>query len=92
MQHYLPSAYGPIDRGQILSRQGLRDDMRSPGRLLLIVPGMDIDWTLIPDRRDVRRWYAVDIDGKRHAHAAWPSILRDLAHGQPQALGRRHWG
>ena len=91
MQHYLPSAYGPIDRGQILSRQGIRDDMRSPGRLLLIVPGVDIDWTLAPDRRDVRRWWAVDLAGNRHAHAAWPTILRDLAHGHPQALGRRHW-
>ena len=92
MQHYLPAGYAPIDRSQIPSRSNLRDDMRAPGRLLLIVPGVDIDWTLIPDRRDVRRWWAVDLDGTRHAHAAWPSILRDLAHGQPQALGRRHWG
>ena len=70
MQHYLPSAYGPIDRGQILSRQGIRDDMRSPGRLLLIVPGVDVDWTLIPDRGDVRRWLAVDLDGAHLAQRA----------------------
>jgi hypothetical protein len=91
MQHYLPSGYGPIDRSQILARSDARDDMRPPGRLLLIVPGVNIDWTLIPDRRDVRRWYAVDLDGTRHAHAAWPTIMRMVAHGQPQALGRRHW-
>ena len=70
MQHYLPSAYGPIDRGQILSRHGIRDDMRAPGRLLLVVPGVDIDWTLVPDRRDVRRWLAVDLDGAHLAQRA----------------------
>ena len=40
MQHYLPSGYAPIDRSQLYSRQGPRDDMRAPGRLLLIVPGV----------------------------------------------------
>lgn len=89
---YLPSGYEPIDRSLILSRHNQRDDMRAPGRLLLIVPGVDIDWTLVPDKRDVRRWRAVDLSGDVHAHAAWPTILRDLAHGQPQALGRRRWG
>ena len=39
MQHYLPSGHSPIDRSQLHSRQGPRDDMRQPGRLLLIVPG-----------------------------------------------------
>lgn len=88
---YLPTNYGPIDRSQILSRQDPRDDMRKPGRILIDVPGLSVDWTLHPDRRDVRRWRAVDLDGKVMAHAAWPTILRQLAAGQPQALGRRHW-
>lgn len=91
MQHYLQDCYATIDRSQINSRRDLREDMRALGRLLLIVPGVDIDWTLIPDKRDVRRWRAVDLSGAVHAHAAWPTILRDLAHGQPQTLGRRNW-
>ena len=91
MQHYLPSGYAPIDRSQILSRSDPRDDMRPLGRLLLVVPGVDIDWTLVPDRRDVRRWRAVDLSGRVHDHAAWPTILRNLASGQPQAIGRRRW-
>jgi hypothetical protein len=89
---YLPSDYGPIDRSLIPIRQDLRDDMRKPGRILIDVPGLSVDWTLHPDRRDVRRWRAVGLDGKVQAHAAWPTILRQLAAGQPQALGRRHWG
>ncbi len=88
---YLPSGYAPIDRSQILRRSDPRDDARPLGRLLLDVPGVSIDWTLRPDRRDVRRWYAVDQGGDVQAHAAWPSMLRELAHGQPQAIGRRNW-
>lgn len=83
--------YEPIDRGQLLSRQGPRDDMRSLGRIVIDVPGVSVDWTLHPDRRDVRRWRAVDPLGLVQAHAAWPQMLRDLASGQPQALGRRRW-
>lgn len=89
---YLPSGYSPIDRSQLDSRLQPRDDMRGLGRILIDVPGLSIDWTLHPDRRDVRRWYARDITGQTHAHAAWPTILRSLAAGHPQALGRRHWG
>ena len=59
--------------------------------VLIDVPGLSVDWTLHPDRRDVRRWRAVDLDGNVQAHAAWPTILRQIAAGQPQALGRRHW-
>jgi len=91
MQHYIASDYTPIDRSLILRRSDPRDDLRPVGRLLLDVPGLSIDWALVPDRRDVRRWFAVDAAGVRQAHAAWPSILRELAHGQPQALGRRNW-
>ena len=89
---YLPNTHGPIDRSELPSRSEPRDDVRPLGRLVLAVPGLDLDWTLRPDRRDVRRWYAVDMDGKARAHAAWPTILRELASGQPQALGRRRWG
>ena len=91
MQHYTITDHEPIDRSLILSRHSPRDDARPLGRLLLIVPGISIDWTLVPDRRDVRRWWAVDLAGQRVAHAAWPTMLRELAAGQPQAMGRRHW-
>jgi hypothetical protein len=89
---YLPSDYGPLERSLILSRQDPRDDAREPGRILIDVPNLSVDWTLHPDRRDVRRWRAVDLGGTVQAHAAWPTILRQIAAGQPQALGRRHWG
>ena len=69
----------------------LCNDMRPLGRIVIDVPGLRLDWTLVPDRRDVRRWRAVDLAGVEHAHAAWPTILRMLAAGQPQALGRRRW-
>lgn len=91
MSIYLPPSYGPIVRADIQSRHALRDDCRPLGRLLLDVPGLSVDWTLRPDRRDVRRWYAVDQLGSVQAHSAWPAMLRELAAGQPQALGRRHW-
>jgi len=92
MSIYLPQWSGePIDRSEILSRLNCRDDMRPVGRLLLDVPGLSIDWALNPDRRDVRRWYAVDLSGTVKAHAAWPTMLRDLAAHQPQMIGRRHW-
>ena len=88
---YLPNCIEPIDKTAILSRSGPRDDARPLGRILIDVPGLSIDWTLHPDLRDVRRWFAVDLLGIRHMHAAWPSILRELASHQPQALGRRRW-
>jgi hypothetical protein len=91
MSIYIPSDYGPITRADISSRHDPRDDCRPLGRLLLDVPGLSVDWTLRPDRRDVRRWYAVDQLGRVQAHSAWPSMLRELASGQPQALGRRNW-
>ena len=88
---YLPADFQPIDRSDIPSRADPRDDMRRPGRILIDVPGLSIDWILKPDSRDVRRWRAVDLAGVEHMHAAWPTILREIAKGQPQALGRRHW-
>jgi hypothetical protein len=93
MQHdiWLPSGYEPIDRSLIPSRSDMRDDMRGPGLLVLEVPGLSINWTLRPDKRDVRRWRAVDLAGVVQAHAAWPRMLRDLAARQAQGLGRRHW-
>lgn len=91
MSIWLPSDHEPINRAEIASRLALRDDGRPLGRLVIEVPDLSIDWTLHPDRRDVRRWRAVDVFGVVQAHAAWPTILRNLASGQPQALGRRHW-
>lgn len=93
MQHaiWLPSGYEPIDRAQIPSRSNARDDARAPGLLVLEVPGLSINWTLKPDSRDVRRWWAADMAGAVQAHGAWPQILRGIARHQPQAIGRRHW-
>lgn len=78
----------PVEHAEPLGR---RDDCRPLGRIVIDVPGLSIDLTLIPDRRDVRRWRAVDLSGAVVAHAAWPTILRELAAHQPQAIGRRHW-
>ena len=79
----------PVEHAEPL---GGRDDCRPLGRILIDVPGLQIDLTLIPDARDVRRWRAVDAaTGQVMQHAAWPTILRDLAAHQPQAIGRRHW-
>lgn len=86
---YLPADHEPINRADILSRLDLRDDARKPERL--VITPLDIDWTLVPDKRDVRRWRAVDLTGVVHMHAAWPEMLRRLAAHQPKPLGRRHW-
>lgn len=80
-----------MDRSEIPSRSDPRDDLRPLGRILIDVPGFSIDWTLVPDRRDVRRWRAVDQDGVVQAHAAWPTIVRTIAAHQAKTIGRRHW-
>ena len=49
------------------------------GRLLIALPGYAIDWTLRQDMRDMRRFYALDADGNRHAHAAPKELLRGVA-------------
>lgn len=76
------------DRGE-----PIRDDAdrRQIGRILIDCGSTHIDWTLRPDRRDVRRWYAVDPAGNVVAHAACASILRMIAASMPRALGRRQW-
>ena len=76
------------DRGE-----PIRDDadQRQIGRILIDCGSTHIDWTLRPDRRDVRRWYAVDPAGNVVAHAACASILRMIAASMSRALGRRQW-
>ena len=86
---YLPAGYEPIDRSQIPSRSDPRDDTRRPERL--VITPLGIDWVLVADPRDVRRYRAFDVSGNEHMHAAWPTMLRKLAEHQPQALGRRRW-
>lgn len=86
---YLPADFAPIDRAAIPSRLDPRDDARKAERI--VVTPIDVDWTLVPDKRDVRRWRAFDLDGTLQMHAAWPEILRRLAAHQPKPLGRRHW-
>lgn len=49
------------------------------GRLLIDLPGCRIDWTLHQDRRDLRRFRCVDLDGIQHAHAAPRELMRQLA-------------
>lgn len=80
-----------IDRSEILSRNSPRDDVRPLGLIHVEFLGLSINWTLRPDLRDVRRYRAFDIAGILQAHAAGPTLLRDLAAGVPQALGRRRW-
>lgn len=93
MSIYLPSDYEPIDRSQILSRYAPRDDMRPPGCLIIRdLSGISLEWTLIPDRRDVRRYRAFDLDGRLQHHAAGGELLRAVAAMVPRVLGRRQWG
>ena len=49
------------------------------GRLHLVLPGYTLDWTLHQDRRDLRRFRAVDLDGVRQLHCAPPEMLRRAA-------------
>lgn len=86
---YLPSDHAPINRAEIDSRHSLRDDMRKPERL--VITPLDVDWTLVPDKRDVRRWRAYDLAGELKMHASWPEMLRQLSAHQPRMLGRRYW-
>lgn len=58
------------------------------GRLLLIVPGFTLDWTLRQDMRDLRRFYAIDLDGNRQDHAAPKELVRNVALLVPRY--RRH--
>ena len=76
------------DRGEPIRDD---EDRRQIGRILIDCGSTHIDWTLRPDRRDVRRWYAVDPAGNVVAHAACASILRMIAASMPRALGRRQW-
>lgn len=91
MTTYRTQWHAPIDRSDIASRSDPRDDLREVGRIHIVAGHINIDWTLRPDRRDVRRWYAVDLSGIVRAHAAAPTILRDIAAHQPRPIGRRHW-
>lgn len=49
------------------------------GRLLIALPGFDLDWTLRQDTRDMRRFWALYYDGGRRGHAAPKELLRQVA-------------
>lgn len=68
-------------RSEIESRERPAPEPWTPylGRLLLDVPGYRIDWALHQNRRDLRRFRAVDLDGIQHQHAAPAEMLRKLA-------------
>jgi hypothetical protein len=48
------------------------------GRLHLALPGFEIDWVLRQDQRDMRRFYALDLAGNRHAHHSPREMLREV--------------
>jgi hypothetical protein len=69
-------------RDEILSRERpLIVDPWEPylGRLLVDLPGYALDLTLHQDRRDPRRFRAVDLEGVQRAHAAPRELMRQLA-------------
>ena len=41
------------------------------GRLHIALPGWEIEWALRQDQRDMRRFYALDLDGHRLGHSAY---------------------
>ena len=49
------------------------------GRILIDLPGYALDLTLHQDRRDPRRFRAVDLAGAVQAHAAPRELMRQLA-------------
>ncbi len=49
------------------------------GRMLIDLPHCALDLTLRQDRRDQRRFYAVDLGGRVVAHAAPRELMRDVA-------------
>lgn len=67
-----------------------RDDMRSPGRLLLDIGSHVFDLDLRPDPRDVRRWIAYR-DGKPFMRAGLERIWRSVQAEIAPPLGRSQW-
>lgn len=78
-------------RDEIPSRE--RDPYERPtrfiGRVLVVLPFFELDWTLPQDMRDMRRFRAIDLDGKEHAHAAPRELMRHLATVVPTYAGAR---
>lgn len=59
------------------------------GSVRIILPGFALDWTLRQDMRDPRRFYALDLDGAAHAHAAPRELMHALAKVVPRYSGQR---
>ncbi len=49
------------------------------GLLRIELPGYSLNWTLLQDMRDMRRFRAVDLEGIQKAHAAPREMMRQLA-------------
>ena len=78
-------------RDEIPSRE--REPYEQPtrfiGRVLVVLPFFELDWTLPQDMRDMRRFRAIDLDGKEQAHAAPRELMRHLATVVPTYAGAR---
>jgi hypothetical protein len=85
------STWAGCHRSEIPSRHRGEWVAPSPfiGALRIILPGFDLDWSLRQDMRDVRRFYALDLDGNRHAHAAPRELMHELARVVPRYSGAR---
>ena len=80
-RHYGPgrATWAGDCRDDIPSRQHAPYQRPEPfiGRIMIALPGFDLDWTLRQDMRDMRRFRAVDLDGIVHAHRAPREMLRE---------------
>ena len=91
--HYGPgrATWAGSYRDEIPSRERPAYVRQEPyiGRLLIDLPGFAMDWTLRQDMRDERRFYAVDLDGAKHEHAAPRELMRRVALLVPIYSGKR---
>lgn len=90
---YARSTWQGCERSEIPSRERAPQPERFIGSCRIILPDFDLNWTLRQDMRDPRRFYALDLDGKLHAHAAPRELMRDLAlivphYTSPRSLDR----
>lgn len=88
---YARNTWAGSYRDEIPSRE--REAHQRPerfiGRVLVVLPFFELDLTLHQDMRDMRRFRAIDLDGKQYVHAAPRELMRHLATVVPLYSGQR---
>lgn len=88
---YARNTWAGSYRDEIPSRE--REPYQRPerfiGRVLVVLPFFELDWTLPQDMRDMRRFRALDLAGVQQAHAAPRELMRHLATVVPTYAGKR---